>query len=287
MVRLQQGGSTEMRRSNEEDDDGGGKGNDNGLQLWLTLPSEGSSQKFLYPTSAFMQDAISWETRAVVGDTLEGRPEIPRSDSLPIFTRCQGDRCVVNRGEGLTTVDFSGGDAATAGAIGRSEGQREKRVVVDLLSFDSENELIADGVGKVPLLVGADATVVMHKEDDLVQKNTSVLLAERTKAARGTMPASGCRSRHLLQMSVVGVGQQRRREDSSSDHINSEFRDQKQSTLCSPPQTPLALSHPVRLRPPPFLVSVGAEEKKERTQDSRTHPLVLSLPSPFYYGAYE
>ncbi|RRT35559.1 hypothetical protein B296_00056415, partial [Ensete ventricosum] len=28
--------------------------------------------------------------------------------SLP---RCQGDRCVVNRGEGLTTVDFSGGDA--------------------------------------------------------------------------------------------------------------------------------------------------------------------------------
>ncbi|RWW06364.1 hypothetical protein GW17_00030309, partial [Ensete ventricosum] len=51
-----------------------------------------------------------------------------------IFTRCQGDRCVVNRGEGLTTVDFSGGDAATAGAIGRSEGQREKRAVVDLLS---------------------------------------------------------------------------------------------------------------------------------------------------------
>ncbi|RWV94118.1 hypothetical protein GW17_00043379 [Ensete ventricosum] len=84
------------------------------------------------------------------------------------------DRCVVNRGEGLTTVDFSGGDAATAGAIGRSEGQREKRVVVDLLSFDSENELIADGVGKVPLLVGADATVVVHKEDGLVQKNTSV-----------------------------------------------------------------------------------------------------------------
>ncbi|RWV77751.1 hypothetical protein GW17_00061380 [Ensete ventricosum] len=91
-----------------------------------------------------------------------------------IFTRCQGDRCVVNRGEGLTTVDFSGGDAATAGAIGRSEGQREKRAVVDLLSFDSENELIADGVGKVPLLVSADATVVVHKEDGLVQKNTSV-----------------------------------------------------------------------------------------------------------------
>ncbi|RRT67286.1 hypothetical protein B296_00024698, partial [Ensete ventricosum] len=54
-----------------------------------------------------------------------------------------------------------------------SEGQREKRAVVDLLSFDSENELIADGVGKVSLLVGADATVVVHKEDGLVQKNTS------------------------------------------------------------------------------------------------------------------
>ncbi|RWV92187.1 hypothetical protein GW17_00045463 [Ensete ventricosum] len=94
--------------------------------------------------------------------------------SAGIFTRCQGDRCVVNRGEGLTTVDFSGGDAATAGAIGRSEGQREKCAVVDLLSFDSEKELIADGVGKVPLLVGADATVVVHKEDGLVQKNTSV-----------------------------------------------------------------------------------------------------------------
>ncbi|RWW45886.1 hypothetical protein BHE74_00048231, partial [Ensete ventricosum] len=37
-----------------------------------------------------------------------------------------------------------------------------------------EKELIADGVGKVPLLVGADATVVVHKEDGLVQKNTSV-----------------------------------------------------------------------------------------------------------------
>ncbi|RRT42179.1 hypothetical protein B296_00055411 [Ensete ventricosum] len=91
-----------------------------------------------------------------------------------IFTRCQRDRCVVNRGEGLTTIDFSGGDAATTGAISRSEGQREKRAVVALLSFDSENELIADGVGKVPLLVGADTTVVVQKEDGLVQKNTSV-----------------------------------------------------------------------------------------------------------------
>ncbi|RWW00008.1 hypothetical protein GW17_00037057 [Ensete ventricosum] len=97
-----------------------------------------------------------------------------REGSGTIFTRCQGDRCVVNRDEGLTTVDFSGGDAATTGAIGRSEGQREKRAVVDLLSFDSENELIADGVGKVSLLVSADAIVLVHKEDGLVQKNTSV-----------------------------------------------------------------------------------------------------------------
>ncbi|RRT43853.1 hypothetical protein B296_00038592, partial [Ensete ventricosum] len=43
-----------------------------------------------------------------------------------ILTRCQGDRCVVNRGEGLTAIDFGGGDAATVGAIDRSEGQQEK-----------------------------------------------------------------------------------------------------------------------------------------------------------------
>ncbi|RZS19639.1 hypothetical protein BHM03_00052071 [Ensete ventricosum] len=32
----------------------------------------------------------------------------------------------------------------------------------------------ADEVRKVPLLVGADAIVMVHKEDGLVQKNTSV-----------------------------------------------------------------------------------------------------------------
>ncbi|RRT42866.1 hypothetical protein B296_00008788 [Ensete ventricosum] len=69
--------------------------------------------------------------------------------------------------------------------LGRSvdlKSSERNTTVVDLLSFDSEKELIADGVGKVPLLVGADATVV------------------RTKAAGGTMPASECRSRYLLQM---------------------------------------------------------------------------------------
>ncbi|RRT60076.1 hypothetical protein B296_00020969 [Ensete ventricosum] len=70
------------------------------------------------------------------------------------------NHCIVNHSEGLMVVDFGGGDAATTGTIGRSEGQREKR-------YDH-------GVGKVPLLVGADATVVVHKEDDLVQKNASV-----------------------------------------------------------------------------------------------------------------
>ncbi|RWW74584.1 hypothetical protein BHE74_00017474 [Ensete ventricosum] len=44
-----------------------------------------------------------------------------------ILTRYQGDHCVVNSGEGLTAIDFDGGDVAMAGAIGRSEGQREKR----------------------------------------------------------------------------------------------------------------------------------------------------------------
>ncbi|RWW58454.1 hypothetical protein BHE74_00034679 [Ensete ventricosum] len=61
--------------------------------------------------------------------------------------------------------------------LGRSvdmKGSERSTAVIDLLSFDSENELIADGVRKVSLLVGANATVVVHKEDGLVQKNTSV-----------------------------------------------------------------------------------------------------------------
>ncbi|RWW46651.1 hypothetical protein BHE74_00047446 [Ensete ventricosum] len=80
--------------------------------------------------------------------------------SSSILTRCQGDRCVVNCGEGLTLVDFGGGDVATTRAISRSERQREKR-------YDH-------GVGKVLLLVGADATVVVQKKDSLMQKNASV-----------------------------------------------------------------------------------------------------------------
>ncbi|RWW61776.1 hypothetical protein BHE74_00031137 [Ensete ventricosum] len=66
---------------------------------------------------------------------------------------------------------------STAMKLGRSvdlKGSERSIAVVDLLSFDSEKELIADGVGKVPLLVGSDATVVVHKEDGLLQKNTSV-----------------------------------------------------------------------------------------------------------------
>ncbi|RWV88283.1 hypothetical protein GW17_00049647 [Ensete ventricosum] len=79
--------------------------------------------------------------------------------------------CLLRNLEDLTTVDFGGGDAATAGAIGRSEGQREKR---------------CDGVGKVPLLVGADAIVVVHKEDDLVQKHALVEeLRKPTGSIRG------------------------------------------------------------------------------------------------------
>ncbi|RRT38209.1 hypothetical protein B296_00058165 [Ensete ventricosum] len=63
-----------------------------------------------------------------------------------ILTRCQGNRCVVNHDEDLTTVDFDRGDTATAGAIDRSEGQREK----------------------------PNAIVVVHEKDDLVQKDASV-----------------------------------------------------------------------------------------------------------------
>ncbi|RRT63626.1 hypothetical protein B296_00017036 [Ensete ventricosum] len=72
----------------------------------------------------------------------------------------EGDRYVVNHGEGLTVVDFDEGDATMAGAIDRSEGQREKRYGL--------------GIGKVPLLVGADAIVVVHEKDGLMQKDASV-----------------------------------------------------------------------------------------------------------------
>ncbi|RWV90127.1 hypothetical protein GW17_00047694 [Ensete ventricosum] len=56
-------------------------------------------------------------------------------------------------------VDFDVGDATMAGAIGRSEGQREK-------CYDH-------GVRKVSRLVEADTTVVVHEKDGLVQKDTS------------------------------------------------------------------------------------------------------------------
>ncbi|RZR98707.1 hypothetical protein BHM03_00028120 [Ensete ventricosum] len=61
--------------------------------------------------------------------------------------------------------------------LGRSvdlKGSKRSTAVIDLLSFDSEKELAADGVGKVSLLVGADAIVMVHKEHGLMQKNASV-----------------------------------------------------------------------------------------------------------------
>ncbi|RWV83833.1 hypothetical protein BHE74_00018660 [Ensete ventricosum] len=39
----------------------------------------------------------------------------------------EGDCYVINHGEGLMAINFDIGDAATAGTIDRSEGQREKR----------------------------------------------------------------------------------------------------------------------------------------------------------------
>ncbi|RWV82219.1 hypothetical protein GW17_00056298 [Ensete ventricosum] len=69
-----------------------------------------------------------------------------------------------------------------AGAIGRSEEQREKR---------------CNGVGKVPLLVGADATVVVHKEDGLVQKNASVEELRKPTGSNGGRESRRTRSLQL------------------------------------------------------------------------------------------
>ncbi|RWW74335.1 hypothetical protein BHE74_00017729 [Ensete ventricosum] len=49
--------------------------------------------------------------------------------------------------------------------------------------FDNEKELATDGIGKVSLLVGADAIVVVHREDGLVQKNA---LVEELKKPTGS-----------------------------------------------------------------------------------------------------
>ncbi|RRT37849.1 hypothetical protein B296_00046422 [Ensete ventricosum] len=99
---------------------------------------------------------------------------------MRILTRCQGDGCVVNDGEGLTAV----------------EGQRDKRCDRKFLSFDNEKEL-AVGVGKVPLLVGAYATVVVHKEDGLVQKNVSVEELRKPTGSNG-----GRESRHTRSLQL-------------------------------------------------------------------------------------
>ncbi|RWW02150.1 hypothetical protein BHE74_00058775 [Ensete ventricosum] len=67
-------------------------------------------------------------------------------------------------------VDFDGGDAAMAGAICRSEGQREKRCDrgTTPTSRCRNHPYATDWVGKVSLLVEADTTVVVHEKDTLV-----------------------------------------------------------------------------------------------------------------------
>ncbi|RRT41248.1 hypothetical protein B296_00036802 [Ensete ventricosum] len=115
--------------------------------------------------------------------------EVTSASGTCILTRYQEDRCVVNRGEDLTTIDFDGGDAATAGAIGRSEGQREKH-------YDH-------GVEKVSLLVGADATVVVHKEDDLMQKNASVEELRKPLEFNGGRESRRTRSLQLRRETAV------------------------------------------------------------------------------------
>ncbi|RZR70456.1 hypothetical protein BHM03_00000062 [Ensete ventricosum] len=50
------------------------------------------------------------------------------------------------------------------------------------------------GVGKVPLLVGADATVVVHKEDGLVQKNASVEELRKPTGSNGGRESRRIRS---------------------------------------------------------------------------------------------
>ncbi|RWW36580.1 hypothetical protein BHE74_00058385 [Ensete ventricosum] len=101
-----------------------------------------------------------------------------------ILTRCQGDHCVANRGEGLTAVDFGGGDAATAGA----KGSKRSVAIVDLLSFDSEKELV------VPSLQSTERRWAVAHTDTVGRENRAA------EAAGGMAPTSRCISHRLLQM---------------------------------------------------------------------------------------
>ncbi|RWW54297.1 hypothetical protein BHE74_00039126 [Ensete ventricosum] len=62
-----------------------------------------------------------------------------------------------------------------------------------------------DGVGKVPLLVGADATVVMHKEDGLVQKNASVEELRKPTRSNGGRESRRTRSLQLRHRRETAV----------------------------------------------------------------------------------
>ncbi|RZS08595.1 hypothetical protein BHM03_00039585 [Ensete ventricosum] len=145
----------------------------------------------LTSTLVFLVVSSTSGTRREASDGVSSASGTHRRDLLgEILTRYQGDCCVVNHGEGLTAVDFDGGDAATAGAIGRSEGQREKR---------------CDGVGKVSLLVGADATVVVHKEDGLMQKNASVEELRKPMESNGGRESQRTRSLQLRRQRETAV----------------------------------------------------------------------------------
>ncbi|RWW58927.1 hypothetical protein BHE74_00034172 [Ensete ventricosum] len=138
----------------------------------------------LTSTLVFLVVSSTSGTRREASDGVSSASGTHRRDRLGEVTSATlRDHCVVNRGEGLTAVDFDGGDAATAGAIGRSEGQREKHS--------------GHGVEKVSLLVGADATVVVHKEDGLMQKNASVEELRKPMESNGGRESRRTRSLQL------------------------------------------------------------------------------------------
>ncbi|RZR96843.1 hypothetical protein BHM03_00025933 [Ensete ventricosum] len=110
----------------------------------------------------------------------------------------EGDHYVVNRGEGLTTFDFDDDISMTeegAGMAGSWCGTEQTQQNgwsiscrwttewrIDRVGIRRRNQAVeqvqksssaAYGVGKVPLLVRGDAIVVVHEEDDLVQKDAS------------------------------------------------------------------------------------------------------------------
>ncbi|RWV81613.1 hypothetical protein GW17_00056948 [Ensete ventricosum] len=74
----------------------------------------------------------------------------------------------------LVVSSTSGTRREASDGVSSASGTHRRDRLGEVTSASVEAFVCYNGVEKVSLLVGADATVVVHKEDGLMQKNTSV-----------------------------------------------------------------------------------------------------------------